>query len=119
MGVGVGVGAAHEGGGGPGFGFPYEDLSKLTGSTISDAAAMVEALSPFLLEGRADKIKNVVAQRTFSVLPVVEGLYNMGNLAAVCRSADGESCTLLSQTSSHAWSAPQPWDSGPSTAYPR
>ena len=36
------------------------------------------------------QIQTVLEKRTFSVLPVVEGLYNMGNLAAVCRSADGE-----------------------------
>ena len=32
----------------------------------------------------------VCANRTFNVLPIVEGVYDMGNLAAVCRSADGE-----------------------------
>jgi hypothetical protein len=31
----------------------------------------------------------VVANRTFNVLPIVEGVYDMGNLAAVARSADG------------------------------
>ena len=30
-----------------------------------------------------------VANRTFNVLPIVEGVYDMGNLAAVTRSADG------------------------------
>ena len=31
----------------------------------------------------------VAANRTFNVLPIVEGVYDMGNLAAVTRSADG------------------------------
>ena len=31
----------------------------------------------------------VAAARTFRVLPIVEGLYDMGNLAAVCRTSDG------------------------------
>jgi len=30
-----------------------------------------------------------VTERTFNVLPIVEGVYDMGNLAAVTRSADG------------------------------
>lgn len=30
-----------------------------------------------------------VANRTFNVLPIVEGVYDMGNLAAVTRSSDG------------------------------
>lgn len=32
----------------------------------------------------------VVGARSYNVVPVVEGLHDMGNLAAVCRSADGE-----------------------------
>jgi hypothetical protein len=32
----------------------------------------------------------VIASRSYDVVPVVEGLYDMGNLAAVCRSADGK-----------------------------
>lgn len=31
----------------------------------------------------------VCASRTFNVLPIVEHCYDLGNLAAVCRSADG------------------------------
>lgn len=33
----------------------------------------------------------VCASRTFNVLPICENIYDLGNLAAVCRSADGES----------------------------
>lgn len=32
----------------------------------------------------------VVESRTYNVLPVVENLFDMGNLAAVCRTADGK-----------------------------
>lgn len=32
----------------------------------------------------------VCASRTFNVLPICENIYDLGNLAAVCRSADGE-----------------------------
>ncbi|PNH12110.1 tRNA (guanosine(18)-2'-O)-methyltransferase [Tetrabaena socialis] len=41
-----------------------------------------------MLEERVQRINRVAAARTFTVLPVVEGLYDMGNLSAVCRSAD-------------------------------
>ncbi len=44
--------------------------------------------TPFLTEERIQKFKNVVTKRTYNVLPVVEGLYDMGNLSATCRSAD-------------------------------
>ena len=72
-------------------GFPYAGLDDLTEGMpgLADADDMVEMLAPFLMDGRVERIEKVVAQRTFSVLPIVEGLYNMGNLAAVCRSSDG------------------------------
>lgn len=40
----------------------------------------------------------VIRARSYSVVPVVEGLYDMGNLAAVCRSADGERQAVLPHT---------------------
>ena len=36
----------------------------------------------------------VCADRSFAVLPIMEHLYDMGNLAAVCRSADGALCAV-------------------------
>lgn len=35
------------------------------------------------------RLTQVVANRTFNVLPIVEGVYDMGNLAAITRSSDG------------------------------
>mmetsp|Transcript_15524 Transcript_15524/g.42071 ORF Transcript_15524/g.42071 Transcript_15524/m.42071 type:complete len:308 (-) Transcript_15524:417-1340(-) len=49
---------------------------------------IIELLTPFLTEKRIQRIEKVVKSRTKNVLPIVEGLYDMGNLAAVCRSAD-------------------------------
>ena len=40
-------------------------------------------------KGRTSCCVQVAAARTFRVLPIVEGLYDMGNLAAVCRTSDG------------------------------
>ncbi|KAG2442851.1 hypothetical protein HXX76_002930 [Chlamydomonas incerta] len=68
-------------------GFPYSNDFIVDGKAV-DAATVCRLLEPFALEERVKRINEVVAQRTFSVLPVVEGLYDMGNLAAVCRTAD-------------------------------
>lgn len=35
-----------------------------------------------------ERIRQVAANRTFNVLPIVEGVYDMGNLSAICRSVD-------------------------------
>ena len=45
---------------------------------------------PTLTEAAKMLAWQVVAGRCFSVLPIVEGLHDMGNLGAVCRSADGK-----------------------------
>lgn len=48
----------------------------------------MRALDPFLTDRRKERIRSVVARRTRTVVPVVEGLYNMGNVSAVLRSAE-------------------------------
>lgn len=73
--------------------FPYDDLTSLTeGRQVESTEALITMLEPYMTNERVARIQKIASQRTFSVLPVVEGIYNMGNLAAVCRSADGESC---------------------------
>ncbi|GLC35824.1 hypothetical protein PLESTB_000498100 [Pleodorina starrii] len=69
-------------------GFPYSNEFILEDGKIVDAVTVVKLLEPFALEERVRRIEGVVQNRTFSVLPIVEGLYDMGNLAAVCRTAD-------------------------------
>ena len=53
-----------------------------------DAAEIVDALAPFITPERRKKIDRVVAARTYSVVPVLEGLYDRGNVSAVLRSAE-------------------------------
>ena len=71
-------------------GFPFDMVTLTDGKPGVTADAMIEMLHPFLFDGRPERIQKVASQRTYAVLPIVEGLYNMGNLAAICRSADGE-----------------------------
>ena len=51
-------------------------------------ARVVELLSPHMRERRLRRIREAVAERTRSVVPVVEGLVNTGNVSAVMRSAE-------------------------------
>lgn len=50
---------------------------------------VIEILEPVMRAGRLERIRAVVAQRTRTVVPVVEGLVNTGNVSAVMRSAEG------------------------------
>ena len=49
---------------------------------------IVGLLRPHMRERRLQRIRGVVAKRTRSVVPVVEGLVNTGNVSAVMRSAE-------------------------------
>ncbi|HMB92753.1 MAG TPA: RNA methyltransferase, partial [Rhodothermales bacterium] len=49
---------------------------------------IVEILSPLMTEARLARIDAVLAKRTYTVVPVVEGLVNTGNVNAVMRSAE-------------------------------
>ena len=52
------------------------------------AAEIIEGLTPYLTPERREKIDRVVAARTYSIVPVLEGLYDRGNVSAVLRSAE-------------------------------
>jgi tRNA (guanosine-2'-O-)-methyltransferase len=49
---------------------------------------VIETLRPVMTERRMQRIEAVVAGRTRTVVPVVEGLVNTGNVSAVMRSAE-------------------------------
>jgi tRNA (guanosine-2'-O-)-methyltransferase len=52
------------------------------------AEEIIRALEPLLTEQRRTRIDAVLAERTRSVVPVLDGLYDPHNVAAVLRSAD-------------------------------
>ncbi|MGA7304965.1 MAG: RNA methyltransferase [Rhodothermales bacterium] len=53
------------------------------------AETVVRLLEPFLSDERKARIELVLAQRTRSVIPVIEGVHDLGNIGAVIRSAEG------------------------------
>ncbi|EFN57254.1 hypothetical protein CHLNCDRAFT_21737 [Chlorella variabilis] len=64
-----------------------DEFEVAKGLTIS-GQQVVDTLTPLMTQDRIQRIERVCAARTFNVLPIVESIYDMGNLAAVCRSAD-------------------------------
>lgn len=51
-------------------------------------AEVVAHLAPYLTESRLARIEAVLDERTYTVVPVVEGLINTGNVSAVMRTAE-------------------------------
>lgn len=49
---------------------------------------IVALLTPFISAERLARIEQVIAGRTYTVAPIVEGLIDMGNVSAVMRSAE-------------------------------
>ncbi len=56
---------------------------------------VVELLDPFVSDERKTRIEEVLASRTRSVVPVVEGVHDLGNVGAIIRSAEGLGCQEL------------------------
>ena len=67
--------------------FPYDDRFKVDEKTFT-SSEVISTLSPFLADERKHRIKEVIANRTYSVCIAVEGLLELGNISAVFRSAD-------------------------------
>lgn len=53
-----------------------------------EPAHVTTLLSPFLSESRLARIEDVLASRTYTVTPVIEGVYDLGNVSAVIRSSE-------------------------------
>ena len=75
--------------------FPYDDpvdlgeLLELHEPRKLQARQIIELLDDQLTDRRKERIDQVVRQRTCSVIPVMDGIYDLGNAAAVLRSAEG------------------------------
>jgi len=67
---------------------PVEEDPFVFGDERLPPARIVELLRPHMRERRLERIRTVVGGRTRSVVPVVEGLVNTGNVSAVMRSAE-------------------------------
>uniref|UniRef100_A0A7N0T933 tRNA/rRNA methyltransferase SpoU type domain-containing protein n=1 Tax=Kalanchoe fedtschenkoi TaxID=63787 RepID=A0A7N0T933_KALFE len=67
--------------------FPYLNVYKV-GETILTSGDVLEALSPYIMETRKERLRVAVQNRTYSVCLVIEGLNDVGNASAIFRSAD-------------------------------
>lgn len=90
--------------------FPYQDpidvgeLLNLDQELVLSAREIIELLDSQLTEQRRERIDYVVSERTYSVVPVMEGLHDLGNVAAVLRSAEGmgyQAAHVIDTQSSH------------------
>lgn len=52
------------------------------------SSEVLEAVGPYMMEERKERIRNTVKSRSYSLCLVVEGLTDFGNVSAVFRSAD-------------------------------
>lgn len=67
--------------------FPHHEPFEVAGHAL-DADSVIEILEPQLTDARRERIHEVVQGRTYSVVPVLDGIYDRGNISAVMRSAE-------------------------------
>jgi tRNA (guanosine-2'-O-)-methyltransferase len=68
--------------------FPYPDAFEFGGRVLT-ATEVIERLAPFASEERLAQISRVAGGRTYTVVPVLDGIIDPGNMNAVLRSAEG------------------------------
>lgn len=71
--------------------FPYHNrcLCRSESESLSlESNEVIEALENYILDVRKEKMKRIVANRSYSISLVVEGLTDFGNVSAAFRSAD-------------------------------
>ncbi len=66
---------------------PHSDPFDIGGRAFT-AQAITEALSRYISDSRRARIEKVVGGRSFSIVPVLDGLYDRGNVSAVLRTAE-------------------------------
>jgi tRNA G18 (ribose-2'-O)-methylase SpoU len=74
--------------GDPTFGFPHRETFCEDEFGCS-AEKVIELLEPFMIEERSARLSEIIENRIFDIVPVVEGLYDLGNIAAVSRTVEG------------------------------
>src|SRR4051812_29005379 len=67
--------------------FPHSENLQI-GSLEISSEKVLELAAPFLTQERRARIQDVVAKRTYSVIPVLENIYDRGNVSAVMRSSE-------------------------------
>ncbi|GAV65722.1 SpoU_methylase domain-containing protein [Cephalotus follicularis] len=68
--------------------FPYVDKYRCQGDVYLSSSQVLEAVGPLIMEQRMQRLRSVASNRSYSLCLVVEGLSDLGNVAAAFRSAD-------------------------------
>lgn len=66
---------------------PHSDPFQIRDVAYS-AQEIIDTLTPMLTEERRQRMADVIAERSYAIVPVMEGLYDRGNVSAVLRSAE-------------------------------
>ena len=67
--------------------FPHSDPLAVGQSSVA-VSRIIELARAYLTPERQARIQAAVAGRTYSIVPVLEGIYDRGNISAVMRSAE-------------------------------
>jgi tRNA (guanosine-2'-O-)-methyltransferase len=79
--------------------FPHSGEFAASGQALK-AREVLELLAPYLTAERQERIRTAVESRTCNVVPVIENIYDRGNISAVLRSSEalGFQCAHVIET---------------------
>ncbi|KAK1307308.1 hypothetical protein QJS10_CPA10g02041 [Acorus calamus] len=83
--------------------FPYLDEFRpdgVHGGVRLSSSELIEAIGPYMMDSRKERMRRAIDKRSYSVCLVVEGLSDVGNVSAAFRSADAlgiQSVHVISQ----------------------
>jgi len=74
--------------------FPHTEPFRIDDHSFT-AAQIIDGLSEYIRPERLAKFRRVIEGRTYTVVPVLEGLYDRGNVSAVFRTAEALGYQML------------------------
>jgi tRNA (guanosine-2'-O-)-methyltransferase len=74
--------------------FPHTEPFRIDDRSFA-AAQIIDGLSEYIRPERMEKFRRVIEGRTVTVVPVLEGLYDRGNVSAVFRTAEALGYQML------------------------
>ena len=66
---------------------PHPEFYEVKGKKLTPRE-IIELLAPHLKDERVEKLKRAISHRTYNVVPVLENIYDEGNINAVVRSSE-------------------------------
>ncbi|KAK1296539.1 hypothetical protein QJS10_CPB15g01344 [Acorus calamus] len=74
--------------------FPYLDEFRPDGGVRLSSSELIEAIGPYMMDSRKERMRRAIDKRSYSLCLVVEGLSDVGNVSAAFRYKDNRHVSM-------------------------